>query len=128
MSDVHTLDGPLTVSPRQRPAFRQPADINRCYVCDVPIPAGREACRAHETTRDPTPDPTRYAAYASSAVYRVIRYFLTGRRVTVARGLTLEQAQAHIANPETSSQTATSATARARTRKYGSWFDGYRKD
>lgn len=27
--------------------------------------------------------------------------------------------------PETSSKTATSAAARARTRAYGPWFDGY---
>lgn len=58
-------------------------------------------------------------------MYSVIRfYFRNGRRV-IERGLTLEQAQAHCSNPETSSSTATSKAARARTRRLGPWFDGY---
>lgn len=44
---------------------------------------------------------------------------------TITRGLTLEQAQAHCRNPETSSSTATSEAAQERTRQYGPWFDGY---
>lgn len=40
---------------------------------------------------------------------------------------TLGAAQVHCRNPETSSSTATSAAAKARTRKYGPWFDGYQK-
>jgi hypothetical protein len=40
-------------------------------------------------------------------------------------GLTLEQAQAHCNDPETSSSTAKSPAARQRTRTHGEWFDGY---
>lgn len=54
--------------------------------------------------------------------YRIVRnYFRSdapGRR-TIKRGLTLEEARAHCQDPETSSKTATSARARARTRAYG---------
>jgi len=43
----------------------------------------------------------------------------------VERGLSLEEAQAHCRNPETSSKTATSSWAVALTEKRGPWFDGY---
>lgn len=62
-------------------------------------------------------------------MYKIIRhYFRTEtapRRRQRARGLTLEQAQAWCRDPETSSKTATSKRARARTDQYGPWFDGY---
>jgi hypothetical protein len=56
-------------------------------------------------------------------------YFRSGvsNRI-VARGLSLEEAQAHCKQPNTSSSTATSAIAYARTQKYGPWFDGYEKE
>jgi len=59
--------------------------------------------------------------------YSIVRhYFAAGiMRRTIARGLTLAEAQAHCNDPETSSSTATSSTARARTRRLGPWFDGY---
>ena len=38
---------------------------------------------------------------------------------------TLEQAQAHCSDPETSSSTAKGKVPRARTRRVGAWFDGY---
>lgn len=62
--------------------------------------------------------------------YRIIRcYMKDGHRPrTVKRGLTLEQAQAHCRNPETSSRTATSAVARRRTKINGPWFDAYDED
>ena len=44
---------------------------------------------------------------------------------TIKSGLTLEQAQAHCGDPETSSSTCTSAAGRRRTRERGEWFDGY---
>jgi hypothetical protein len=44
---------------------------------------------------------------------------------TIQRGLTLEQAQAHCSDPETSSTTCTTAAGKARTRRLGPWFDGY---
>lgn len=44
---------------------------------------------------------------------------------TIKSGLTLEEAQAHCNDPETSSSTATSSRARKRTEQRGPWFDGY---
>ena len=60
-------------------------------------------------------------------MYKIIRFYFDERfpKRTVKRGLTLEEAQAHCHDPETSSTTATSARACARTRARGVWFDGY---
>lgn len=59
------------------------------------------------------------------STYRIVRhYFKKGKRV-IARGLTLEEAQKHCKDPETSSRTATSAKARRITKQNGPWFDGY---
>jgi hypothetical protein len=60
-------------------------------------------------------------------LYKVVRFYGNGHRHTVRgkTGLYLEEAQAHCNNPETSSETATSAAARRRTRERGPWFDGY---
>jgi len=62
--------------------------------------------------------------------YKIVRnYFdseLNGEVVTT--GLTLEQAQAHCRNPETSSRTATSPAAVERTQAHGPWFDGYTEE
>ena len=60
-------------------------------------------------------------------MYKIVRHYqrdITTRR-TIKTGLTLEQAQAHCADPETSSSTAVSYKARKRTERYGPWFDGY---
>ena len=45
----------------------------------------------------------------------------------ILRGLTLQEAQAHCSNPETSSKTCTSAKSKAITKRNGEWFDSYRK-
>lgn len=45
----------------------------------------------------------------------------------ILRGLTLEEAQQHCSNPETSSKTCTSAKSKSITRRNGEWFDSYRK-
>jgi hypothetical protein len=59
-------------------------------------------------------------------VYRVVRFFRrSGTRRTIKRGLTLEQAQAHCQNPETSSRTCKGHRAKRRTWRAGDWFDGY---
>lgn len=57
--------------------------------------------------------------------YKIVRSYFRGGRRTVATGLTLDEAQAHCRNPETSSRTATGYAARKRTRDRGPWFDGY---
>jgi hypothetical protein len=58
--------------------------------------------------------------------YDIVRFFQRSEREVIKRGLTLEEAQAHCTDPETSSKTATSAEAQERTRTRGEWFDGYR--
>lgn len=58
-------------------------------------------------------------------MYRIVRVFFNGGKRTIKSGLTLEEAQAHCQDPDTSSRTATSAAARKRTRDRGPWFDGY---
>ena len=62
--------------------------------------------------------------------YNIVRHYrdaYPNKRV-ILRGLTLEEAQAHCRNPETSSSTCTTSTARRRTRRMGAWFDGYTED
>lgn len=63
-------------------------------------------------------------------MYKVQRLYRNrpGYRRTLDRGLTLAEAQAHCKNPETSSSTATSRAAKARTRRQGPWFDCYTED
>jgi hypothetical protein len=59
--------------------------------------------------------------------YKIIRHYRdsdTPNR-TIKTHLTLEQAQAHCQDPETSSSTCTGKVARARTKRLGAWFDGY---
>ncbi len=60
-------------------------------------------------------------------MYSVVRFYQnanTNHRV-IKRGLTLEEAQAHCGDPETSSRTCTKSSGKARTRRFGAWFDGY---
>jgi len=61
------------------------------------------------------------------AAYNVVRFYQSAaiRRRIILERVTLTEAQRHCSDPETSSSTATSAAARARTRKVGAWFDGY---
>jgi hypothetical protein len=59
--------------------------------------------------------------------YKIIRFYKDqhpNKRV-IARGLTLEQAQAHCQDPETSSSTCKKYVNRKRTERLGMWFDGY---
>jgi len=62
--------------------------------------------------------------------YKIVRFYFNDRgtsrqRRVIEQGLTLEQAQAHCQDPETSSSTCTKAAGKARTRQRGPWFDGY---
>jgi len=65
------------------------------------------------------------ARHAGERKYRVIRFYFNRPRRTIMSCLTLAEAQAHCSNPETSSSTAKSATAKRRTARLGPWFDGY---
>jgi len=63
-------------------------------------------------------------------VFRVVRYYYEvpcgmSHRRTVKRGLTLEEAQEHCRDPETSSTSARGSVACRRTARMGAWFDGY---
>jgi hypothetical protein len=69
------------------------------------------------------------AEYRKQRVYNIVRFYRDHpsgitRRI-VRKRVTLEEAQRHCNDPETSSSTAKGATARARTRRVGDWFDGY---
>lgn len=58
-------------------------------------------------------------------MYKIVRSYFRGGKRTIKTGLTLEEAQAHCNNPETSSKTCTTYAGRKRTRERGPWFDGY---
>lgn len=61
--------------------------------------------------------------------YKVVRHFFYSlRKRTIRTGLSLEQAQAHCNDPETSSSTCTKSEGKRRTRRYGPWFDSYTKE
>ena len=62
--------------------------------------------------------------------YSIIRHYFDTEieSEVIETGLTLDEAQAHCTDPETSSSTATSQDAVARTETYGPWFDGYERD
>lgn len=60
-------------------------------------------------------------------MYKIIRFYSDPKipKRTTQTGLTLEQAQRHCSDPESSSVTCTNKTGKARTRKLGQWFDGF---
>jgi len=62
--------------------------------------------------------------------YRIVRFYLNAgmRRRVIDTGLTLEEAQDHCKDPDSSSSTCSSKTGCARTRKVGAWFDGYEEE
>lgn len=59
--------------------------------------------------------------------YKINRYFQDDTKKTevVRTGLSLNEAQEHCHNMETSSTTCEGEEGLSRTRKYGGWFDGY---
>jgi hypothetical protein len=61
-------------------------------------------------------------------MYKIVRHYYDGHARTVRTGLTLDEAQAHCRDPETSSSTCTGAAGRRRTRERGPWFDGYAEE
>jgi hypothetical protein len=60
--------------------------------------------------------------------YKVVRFYANKKKHTVKTGLTLEQAQKHCLDPQTSSTTCTSAEGKRRTKVEDPWFDGYTKE
>lgn len=67
--------------------------------------------------------------------YRIIRKYANDmisddrpHPEVIKTGLTLEEAQAHCQDPETSSRSATNGEAVLRTAKYGEWFDAWTKE
>ena len=65
--------------------------------------------------------------------YCIVRsYFEDGvrnnRRRRIKEGLTLEEAQEHCSDPETSSRTCTQDAGIEHTEKYGAWFDGFESE
>lgn len=61
--------------------------------------------------------------------YRIVRCFanrnIAKRTLPGMSRLSLEEAQEHCSNPETSSRTAKGAKARRITQRNGAWFDSY---
>ena len=60
-------------------------------------------------------------------MYKIVRMYFDENvsNRTIKTGLTLEEAQAHCKDPETSSSTCTKAAGKRRTERYGDWFDSY---
>jgi hypothetical protein len=60
-------------------------------------------------------------------MYKVVRKYYRGPERTIKTGLTLEEAQAHCNDPETSSRTCTKSANVRRTQERGPWFDCYKE-
>jgi hypothetical protein len=62
------------------------------------------------------------------STYKIIRFYQREDmpHEVIAEGLTLQQAQQHCHDQESSSATAAERDNILRTRQYGEWFDGYR--
>lgn len=62
--------------------------------------------------------------------YRILRFYFEDRPPTkiVDRGLTLEEAQKHCCDEETSSSTCKGEDGLNETEKFGKWFDGYEEE
>lgn len=57
--------------------------------------------------------------------YFVTRMFYDGDKQVIKRGLTLEEAQEHCSDPDTSSKTCTTEEGIRLAAEKGPWFDGY---
>ncbi len=62
------------------------------------------------------------------SAYQIVRFFFKDGREVIETGLTLEEAQAHCNDPETSSRTCKKRHNVLRTRERGPWFDGYEEE
>lgn len=60
--------------------------------------------------------------------YKIIRLYTKGNKRKIDSGLTLDEAQTHCRNSESSSRTCVTPQAKAITRRNGEWFDGYEEE
>lgn len=60
-------------------------------------------------------------------LYEIVRFFQRGGREVIATDKTLEEAEEHCSDDESSSETCTTESGQALTRERGAWFDGRRK-
>ena len=62
--------------------------------------------------------------------YKIVRMYQrdASKKRTIKTGLSLEEAQAHCHDPETSWSTCTNGAGARRTYNSGPWFDGYEKE
>ena len=61
--------------------------------------------------------------------YKIVRgYRDSYDKQTIRTGLTLDEAQEHCRDPETSSRTCTEPENVERTEAHGPWFDGYTEE
>lgn len=62
--------------------------------------------------------------------YRIVRFFQKGepQRRGLPTGLSLDEAQEHCKDPETSSRTCTKREGVKRTEERGAWFEGYEEE
>jgi hypothetical protein len=62
--------------------------------------------------------------------YQIKRFYQKGPELTevIRGGLSLEEAQEHCEDPETSSRTCEDEDNVARTEEHGPWFDGYEEE
>lgn len=60
-------------------------------------------------------------------MYQIIRFYQNGNNEIIETLNTLEEAQSHCKDPETSSQTCKLEENIMITRLNGPWFDGYRE-
>lgn len=65
-----------------------------------------------------------------STRYKIIRFAFQRENRVIKTGLTLEEAQEHCENPETSSRTCSEETADTERLYHGKgmWFDGYTEE
>jgi hypothetical protein len=60
--------------------------------------------------------------------YCIVRFFQEHDKEIIETGVSLEDALEHCLNPETSSQTCTTAEGQQLTDQRGPWFDGYEEE
>jgi hypothetical protein len=58
-------------------------------------------------------------------MFNIVRYHFKGEKKNIKENVTLEEAQRHCNDPETSSKTCKHKENRDYTKQHGPWFDGY---